>query len=42
MIRFLLVGVWLTGAAWANENWEVARIGRVDYVTLDSFKNSTD
>jgi N-acetylmuramoyl-L-alanine amidase len=38
LIRFLLVGVWLTGAAWANENWEVARIGRVDYVTLDSFK----
>jgi N-acetylmuramoyl-L-alanine amidase len=28
----------LVGTGFANENWEVARIGRIDYVTLESFK----
>jgi len=28
----------LVGTGFANENWEVARIGRVDYVTLESFQ----
>ncbi len=38
MIRNLLLGLMLPAVLSANENWEVARIGRVDYVTLDSFK----
>jgi len=38
LIRAWLLGLLLPVALWANENWEVARIGRVDYVTLDSFK----
>ena len=38
MIRPLLLVASLACSAWSNENWEVARIGRVDYVTLDSFK----
>lgn len=32
----------LVGTGFANENWEVARIGRVDYVTLESFKKFYD
>jgi N-acetylmuramoyl-L-alanine amidase len=38
LIRFLLLLVVLGYPLRANENWEMARIGRVDYVTLDSFK----
>jgi len=37
MIRRLLLVLLLPALGWANENWEVARIGQVDYVTLDSF-----
>jgi N-acetylmuramoyl-L-alanine amidase len=35
-VAFLLL--LLAGTGPANENWKVARIGPVDYVTLDSFK----
>ena len=38
MIRFFLLLAVLGCPLRASENWEVARIGRVDYVTLDSFK----
>ena len=38
MIRLLLVFCLLVLPALANEAWEVARVGQVDYVTLDSFK----
>ena len=38
MIRILTVLLLLAWPAWANEAWEVARIGQVDYVTLESFK----
>ena len=38
MIRLLFLVALLACPAWTNENWEVARIGQVDYVTLDSFK----
>lgn len=38
MIRVLLGILFLVGPTFANENWEVARIGAVDYVTLESFK----
>ncbi|MEY2852219.1 MAG: hypothetical protein RL549_918, partial [Verrucomicrobiota bacterium] len=38
MIRLLLVLCLLALPAVANEAWEVARVGQVDYVTLDSFK----
>ena len=38
MSRILFLFLVLAGAGLANENWEVARIGSVDYVTLDSFK----
>lgn len=37
MIRRLLLILLLPALGWANQNWEVARIGPVDYVTLDSF-----
>ena len=38
MSRAFVFFLLLVGAGFANENWEVARIGRVDYVTLESFK----
>ena len=38
MIRLLFLACLWGCPLWANENWEVARIGPVDYVTLDSFK----
>lgn len=38
MSRALFLLLLLTGSTVAYENWEVARIGRVDYVTLESFK----
>lgn len=38
MIRLLSVFCLLVLPALANEAWEVARVGQVDYVTLDSFK----
>ena len=38
MIRFFLLLAVLGCPLRASEDWEVARIGRVDYVTLDSFK----
>ncbi|MBM4455778.1 MAG: N-acetylmuramoyl-L-alanine amidase [Verrucomicrobia bacterium] len=38
MSRVVFLFLLLVGAGFANENWEVARIGRVDYVTLESFR----
>lgn len=38
MIRALCLFLFCAGTGFANENWEVARIGRVDYVTLESFQ----
>jgi len=40
--RFFCLCLFLVGTGFANENWEVARIGRVDYVTLESFKKFYD
>ncbi len=37
MIRVLSLFLLVSGTGFASENWEVARIGRIDYVTLDSF-----
>ena len=37
MIRWGLVILGLLVTAWAVETWEVVRVGRVDYVSLDSF-----
>ncbi len=37
MIRWGLVVLGLLVTAWAVETWEVVRVGRVDYVSLDSF-----
>lgn len=42
MSRFFCLCLFLVGTGFANENWEVARIGRVDYVTLESFKKFYD
>jgi N-acetylmuramoyl-L-alanine amidase len=36
--RAFFLWLFLVGTGFANENWEVARIGRVDYVTLESFQ----
>jgi N-acetylmuramoyl-L-alanine amidase len=36
--RAFFLWLLLVGTGFANENWEVARIGRVDYVTLESFQ----
>ena len=38
MIRSFCLFLLLVGTGFSNENWEVARIGRVDYVTLESFQ----
>ncbi len=38
MSRAFFLWLLLVGTGFANENWEVARIGRVDYVTLESFQ----
>jgi len=37
VIRWGLVILGLLVTAWAVETWEVVRVGRVDYVSLDSF-----
>ena len=37
MIRWGLVILGLLVTGWAVETWEVVRVGRVDYVSLDSF-----
>ena len=37
MIRWGLFILGLLATAWAVETWEVVRVGRVDYVSLDSF-----
>ena len=37
MIRWVLVVLGLLATGWAVETWEVVRVGRVDYVSLDSF-----
>ena len=38
MSRAFFLWLFLVATGFANENWEVARIGRVDYVTLESFQ----
>ena len=38
MSRAFFLWLFLVGTGFTNENWEVARIGRVDYVTLESFQ----
>ncbi|MCX6934643.1 MAG: N-acetylmuramoyl-L-alanine amidase [Verrucomicrobia bacterium] len=37
MIRWALLGLGLTASLMASETWEVVRVGRVDYVSLESF-----